>query len=154
VEKPIAFNLESNALLHSKLSLMKSLVGTFAACALFNLAAAQTPAPASAPNSKPADSTAPPAGDKAAQPTVITAKVSEPTLATKGPSADTLKAAKAAGYQIRGSGDKTRFCKSEAEIGRRIPETTCFNEDQFTQMQLKNEQERERLKSAIGTSSH
>jgi hypothetical protein len=104
-------------LLHSKLSLTRSLVGAIAACALFNLAAAQTPAPATAPDAKPADSS-PPAGDKAAQPTVITAKVAEPTMTTPGPSADTLRAAKAAGYQINGKGDKTRFCKSEIEIGK------------------------------------
>ena len=73
-----------------------------------------------------------------------------------GPSADTIKAAKAAGYAVRGKGDKTQFCKSETEIGKRIPDTKCYSADQFAQLQLKNEQERQNLKQMVGsgTSSH
>lgn len=142
-------------MLHSKFLLMRSFVGTLAACALFNLAGAQTPAPAA--DSKPADTTAAgaaAAGDKAADPTVVTAKVAAPTATVaEGPSAETLKAARSAGYQVKGSGAKTRFCKSETTIGKRIPEDTCLNEEQFTQKQMRAEQDRERLKSTLGSSA-
>jgi hypothetical protein len=141
---------------------MRAFLCIFAACALLDLAGAQTPTPDSnaadstATSPKAASDTPAPAG-KAADPSVVTVKVAAPAPAnTSGVSPETLKAARAAGYQVKTSKGVSRFCRSESEIGQRIPKETCINEDQLAQVLRTSQEQRDRLKSTIGsgTSSH
>lgn len=61
------------------------------------------------------------------------------TAAPKGPSADTLKKAKNAGYRAKLKSGQTVFCKEITPIGTHFPEEHCLAENQLL-MELDKEQ--------------
>lgn len=84
-------------------------------------APAQSPAPSGTPNTPP---TAP-----AATPS---APGTSPTpAAPTGPSADTLKKARLAGYHPETRNGTTMFCQVTADLGTRFPTKKCLDEQQL-----------------------
>jgi len=150
-------------------SLMRVFLCILAACALFDLAGAQTLSPEpKAPEPKTTESkasdasakaasrdTSAPAADKAEQ-TTIPVSVSLPTVHVLGSVVppETLKAAHDAGYQTKVANGTTHFCKTEAEIGSRFKKETCINEEQLDLVLHRSEEQRERLNSLVGSSTH
>jgi hypothetical protein len=59
--------------------------------------------------------------------------------APKGPSADTIKKAKYAGFRAKLKSGQTVFCKEVTPIGTRFPEEHCLAENQLL-MELDREQ--------------
>ena len=79
------------------------------------------------------------------------AQTPAPDSTSTAPSPDTLKGAKAAGYQVKiGKNGTARYCKSEALVGTHFPTQTCINEEQLLQVLAKAQEERDRKKGAAG----
>ena len=96
-------------------------------------AIAQQPASSSAASPS---SAAPPASS-----TSETAADAKPA----GPSPDTLKKAKSAGYRTKVKSGQTVFCKTEAEIGTHFTEERCIGETQLLTVLDRLQQQRDGL---------
>jgi len=110
------------------------LVLALTSCALIEQAGAQASAPASVvPTAQQSTSNSP----------------STPASASDThPSQETLKAAHAAGYQVKiGKKGNSRFCKSESLVGTHFPTENCINEEQFLQIQATAQEERKSKQS-------
>jgi hypothetical protein len=71
------------------------------------------------------------------------AQTPAPDSASTTPSRDTVKGAKAAGYEVKISKSGTaRYCKSEALVGTHFPTKSCINEEQLLQVLAKAQEER------------
>jgi hypothetical protein len=87
-----------------------------------------SPAPTQSPAATSAPTTAP-----AATPTATPAEreTSPPPAAPAGPSADTLKKARLAGYRPETKKGITMYCQETANIGTRFPTKKCLDESQL-----------------------
>ena len=77
------------------------------------------------PSASPTPSPAPPSA-----PATAPAASPAPTAPT-GPSADTLKKARMAGYRPETKNGTTMFCQETANLGTRFPTKKCLNEQQL-----------------------
>ncbi len=100
--------------------------------------AAPASATAPAPTQSPAPSSAPTAAPTAAP----TEQTASPTPAVPaGPSADTLKKARMAGYRPETKKGITLYCQENANIGTRFPTKKCLDESQLkSAMDVHNDQ--------------
>jgi hypothetical protein len=91
--------------------------------------------------------TQPPATDTAktaSAPTAAaaTTAAAAPAPAPAGPSAALIKEARSIGFKVKGTGEQTRFCKTEAQIGTNIVTQNCMNENQLQMYLERTEQDR------------
>jgi hypothetical protein len=114
--------------------------GTSAAQQTSGNAAAEAQAPQ--PSATVTQQAPPDAAKTESAPTAAATPAAAPTPAPAGPSADLIKQARSTGFKVKGTGAKTRFCKSEAQIGTHIVTENCMNEDQFQSYLQRTEQDR------------
>jgi len=87
----------------------------------------------------PSSTAAPPAAPAAATP------AAQAPAEPKGPSADTLKKAKLAGYRAKLRKGQTLFCKDEAEIGSHFTKENCVDENQLLIVLDREQAQRDQL---------
>jgi hypothetical protein len=68
-----------------------------------------------------------------------------PAEAPKGPSADTLKKAKSAGYRAKLHHGNTVFCKEVTPMGTHFPEEQCYDENQLLMALDREQQQRDQM---------
>ena len=119
---------------------------------------AETP---KAQTSSPSDQSATPTSDQSPTPTVPPPKSDGQPAANKGqplativvnggPSADILRSARNAGFNVKIAGGTTHFCKTEAPIGTRFVTEHCMNEQQVTLFLERAQDQREKLSHVLG----
>ena len=67
-----------------------------------------------------------------------------------GPSADILRSARNAGFNIKFAGGTAHFCKTQAPIGSRFVSESCMNEQQVTLWLARAQDQREKLQNMLG----
>ena len=74
-----------------------------------------------------------------------------PTITVNGgPSADILRSARNAGFNIKIANGTTHFCKTQAPIGSRFVSESCMNEQQVTLWLSRAQDQREKLQNMLG----
>ncbi|MGB6310870.1 MAG: hypothetical protein WBF89_24045, partial [Steroidobacteraceae bacterium] len=101
------------------------------------------PGSPSAASPPPAASPSQPASGQSPLPTVH-------VTANQGPSADTLKAARDAGFKIKVVDGNTHFCTNEAPVGTRFASESCINETQLYLVLQKRQMQRDQLTHLLG----
>ncbi len=94
------------------------------------------------PPQSPSAST-PPANAPAPPPANTTSPAAPAESKPVGPSPDTLKKAKSAGYHTKVKSGQTVFCKTEAEIGSHFTEEKCMGETQLLMVLDREQQQRD-----------
>jgi hypothetical protein len=87
----------------------------------------------------------PPQSSSAATPPASASATPPADNKPAGPSPETLKKAKSAGYHAKVKSGQTVFCKTEAEIGSHFTEEKCVGETQMLMALDRAQQQREGL---------
>jgi hypothetical protein len=117
---------------------------------------ASAPSPAGVPGTPnfPGASNSPGTANSSGEPSSSSTSQSPlPTVhvtASQGPSADTLKAARDAGFKIKVVDGATHFCTNEAEVGTRFATERCINEGQLFLVLQKRQMQRDELMHLLG----
>jgi pyruvate/2-oxoglutarate dehydrogenase complex dihydrolipoamide acyltransferase (E2) component len=115
---------------------------------------AQTPPSASAKpapaQTAQATSISEPAGKSATQKGGSNSAPVSGIVVTAGPSADILRAARDAGFNIKIADGKTHFCKTQAPLGSRFVSESCMSEQQVTLWLSRAQDQREKVQNLLG----
>jgi hypothetical protein len=111
-------------------------------------AQAQAPAKPAAPSETPA--TTEPSATSSPQKAAGSSSQLPTVTVNGGPSADILRSARNAGFNIKFAGGTTHFCRTQAPIGSRFVSESCMNEQQVTLWLSRAQDQREKLQNMLG----
>jgi hypothetical protein len=108
----------------------------------------QAPAKPAAPSEAPA--TTEPSATSSPQKAANSPSQLPTVTVNGGPSADILRSARNAGFNIKFAGGTTHFCRTQAPIGSRFVSESCMNEQQVTLWLSRAQDQREKLQNMLG----